>query len=276
MINEPLLAPVTKSRLITLLKNSPHAVMLTGPAGIGKAHIVDWLRQQVNAAPYELIITPEKNKNSISIEAVREIEKFIALKVDSAKQVTRLITIVDAQLLGLEAQNALLKTLEEPPHGTLILLTCSQPESLLPTVRSRLQTIEINPPASSELAAALPVDSESQRSSIMALSGGLPGLAYALALQDNDHPLVQAATTARVLLQASTFSRLAQVDALAKNKAATSDLMQILMLMSHAGLLSGRSPQRWQKVQTAAYDAQRKLQANTQPKLVLSELMLHL
>jgi DNA polymerase-3 subunit delta' len=55
--------------------------------------------------------------------------------------------------LSASAQNALLKTLEEPPPGTVLILACEAEERLLPTVRSRCARIALRPPPRSRAAA---------------------------------------------------------------------------------------------------------------------------
>lgn len=53
----------------------------------------------------------------------------------------KVFIIDEAELLGIEAQNLLLKTLEEPPPNTYFILVTTRPDSLLPTIRSRCQTV---------------------------------------------------------------------------------------------------------------------------------------
>jgi DNA polymerase-3 subunit delta' len=83
-----------------------------------------------------------------------------------------------------EAQNALLKTLEEPPSRTVVVLTASRAQGLLPTVRSRCLTVALAPMPTAVLAEALrdrgiPSDEAGARA---ALSGGRPGRALTLDL----------------------------------------------------------------------------------------------
>lgn len=264
----------TKRSLLRIVANPPHAFLIAGPMGIGKSAVADWLITQFDVGPYILVIEPEKAKASIGVEAVRQLEHFLSLRIASDKLVSRVVRIDNAHLLTIEAQNAMLKTLEEPPAGTVILLTSSEQEALLPTVRSRLQVIEIAKPKADDLMQALPKGQD--KSKIMALSGGLPGLAFALAVQDQDHPLVRAAGSARELLQASTFERVARVDVLSKNKDDTRNLLYILMQMAHAALLTGRGTERWQQVLAATYDAEADIRNGAQAKLALTKLMLAL
>lgn len=274
MTPNPLLEPNTEQALQRVLASPPHALLLSGPAGMGKSTVANWLSEQLQVGPQTLIIEPEKGKTSIGVEAVRALEHFVSLKSTSEQPVNRLVRIDDAHLLTPEAQNAMLKTLEEPPVGTLLLFTSSQQEALLSTVRSRMQVLEVQKPSTDQLKAGLPAGSDKDR--IIALSGGLPGLAFALANDDTSHPLVAAAKQARELLQATSFERVCAVDALAKSKGATTDLLYILMQMAHAALLTGRGAERWKQVLQVSYDAETELRSGVQPKLALTKLMLSL
>lgn len=280
-MHKPLLNPATEAALEKTINNPPHALLLTGPSGMGKQTVATWLASQLlktnpdalSNHPYVSIIEPETGK-TIGIEAVRNLEHTMSLRVPSAADVSRVVIIDQAHTMTTEAQNALLKTLEEPPKASVLILTSPYSASLLPTIRSRVQTIHIAAPAREELAAALPLKG-TELQQVLALSGGLPGLAFTLSANDDTHPYVKAAATARSLLQQSTFEKLCQVEALSKDKTHCQYTLQLLIQMARAGLLSGRQEQRWQKVMQAAYDAQTSLNRGGQPKLVLSNLMLN-
>lgn len=78
---------------------------------------------------------------SIGIDSIKDLHKKIFLKpVNSA---TKAVILEDAHLLTTEAQNALLKVLEEPPDHTIIILSVDSKESLLPTILSRCKLIEL-------------------------------------------------------------------------------------------------------------------------------------
>lgn len=281
----PLLHNHSQQQLEAMLQRPPQAILLSGPAGMGKLTIAQWLAASLLQIPLDKLanyphavhIQPEAGK-AISIEAIRQLEHVLSLKIPGQQAVSRVIIISDAHTLTLEAQNALLKTLEEPPAGTVLILTSSQQDSLLATIRSRLQAVEITRPDAAALKAGLQVSGvpSARVASIMALSGGLPGLAFALADDDQSHPLVAAAHTARQLLQQSSFEKLCQVDSLAKNKEASHNLIYILAQMAHAALLTGKGSERWQKIMAASYEADVALDKGGQPKLVLTNLMLNL
>lgn len=113
---------------------------------------------QIAAGTYpDLTVVRPEAKPSITIEQVRGIISAQAYSLYHAGG--RRVIIIDlAHQLTLEAQNALLKVLEEPPASTLFILTTSRPESLLATVRSRCAEIYFAAEpaeASSELTGAL-------------------------------------------------------------------------------------------------------------------------
>ena len=285
MIAEPLMQPAVADQLQRLAKQPPHGLLLTGQPGSGKTTIAHWLIGQilgiapsaVASQPYVSIIEP--TNRSIGIDAVRSLEHTMSLKsLGKPGQIARVVIIQDAHLLTGEAQNALLKMLEEPPKGTMLILTASQAEALLPTVRSRLQTVDIGQPPAETVRSLLAEQGRpaAEIAKIMALSGGLPGVALAMAQGDESHPLVVAAHEARQLLQKTSFERLAMVDKLSKDRELCANVMYILMQMSHAALLSGRGAERWQKVLQASYDTQTALNNGAQPKLALTNLMLTL
>lgn len=85
--------------------------------------------------------TDTKTTQSIGIETVKLIQKKLFLK--PIQSPNKIIVIEDAQLLTPEAQNALLKVLEEPPAHTFIILGTDTKEALLPTIISRCQIIEL-------------------------------------------------------------------------------------------------------------------------------------
>ena len=80
-------------------------------------------------------------QNTIGIEELRLLKQRIALKPYKSK--TKAIIIEEAQTLTIEAQNAFLKTLEEPPDHTIIILLTSNVDALLPTIVSRCQVIQL-------------------------------------------------------------------------------------------------------------------------------------
>ncbi|MDZ4815882.1 MAG: hypothetical protein SGI71_06405 [Verrucomicrobiota bacterium] len=84
-------------------------------------------------------IKPESKSRKIVIDQIRELERTLNQKASFGR--TKVGIIVDADCLGNEAANAFLKTLEEPPSQTNLILISTQPERLLPTIISRCRRL---------------------------------------------------------------------------------------------------------------------------------------
>jgi DNA polymerase-3 subunit delta' len=282
-----LLSEQTQKRAALFIKKPSHALIISGPAGSGKLTLAAAITEEILELapgkladhPYVMNIRPDEGKNSVSIEAVRRIDHFFSLKVPVRTRYNRAVIIESADSLTREAQNALLKILEEPPEHSFIILASAGSQPLLPTIRSRAQLIEVTKPSAAEIDSWFSgqgFDANSIKQAY-AISGGLPGLMAAL-LADNDHPLKQATERARQLLSQSSYERLLAADELSKNKQLAADTVFILQQMAHVSLQSarGKAALKWQNVLEAAYETGEALAQSAQPKLAVTNLLLNL
>lgn len=282
------LHPVTRRAVDEFVGRPAHALMITGMAGSGKSSVAaqvvaDVLKfdvAQYHTQPYVRTIRSVDNK-AIPIEAVREVQKFLSLRVPGSRSLARAIVIEDAHFLTPEAQNALLKMLEEPPADTIVVLTTQSTESVLPTIQSRVRQLAVLPPKPDELKEYFIKQGYTPELAgrAMMLSGELPGLAASLLAQDDSHPLVEATTHARGILQSKSYERLLLVDSLTKQKQLCQDTLFVLGQMARMALARTTDPkaaQRWQRILRATYDATEHLNHNAQTKLVLTALMFEL
>lgn len=89
-----------------------------------------------------LVVDPDEGENkTIGIDEIRNLKTKLALKPFNSK--IKLAVLLNFEKATPEAQNAFLKTLEEPPNNTLIVLTAPNTDLLLPTLVSRCQVIQL-------------------------------------------------------------------------------------------------------------------------------------
>jgi DNA polymerase-3 subunit delta' len=136
-----------------------HAYLISGPPGSGKRGLASQLSNLVSGTqsddvfssqpPGVYVAEPESKSRRIVIDQVRALEH--ALQMRSANGHRKVAIIADADRLQPQAANAFLKTLEEPPNDSLLLLLSSMPEVLPDTILSRCVAV---PLAASEKAEA--------------------------------------------------------------------------------------------------------------------------
>lgn len=133
-----------------------HAYIFYGPENIGKTTVAKGFANYLEAGKFE---TPDKplqdskvfspEEGLIGIDRMRELKNFLSKKPIIA---SRKIAIIESgNLLNDQAQNALLKSAEEPPADSLIIVTIQNPESLIPTLMSRFQKIYFGEPSESKV-----------------------------------------------------------------------------------------------------------------------------
>ncbi len=116
-----------------------------------------------NVHPNIKLVSPEKGKE-IKIDQIREAINFLKLKSEKGK----VIIIENAENMNLEASNALLKTLEEPPENTLIILTTSNQNKLLPTIVSRTKKIRFKPLSNKDVFEILSLKTDEEKAKKLA------------------------------------------------------------------------------------------------------------
>lgn len=94
-----------------------------------------------------------ENANTIKINSIRDIKKYLDMSFDEIPY--RFVFILDADMMNDQAQNALLKSLEEPPDGIIFFLITSNKEKLLQTIQSRCWTINFEPLSNKSIAKVL-------------------------------------------------------------------------------------------------------------------------
>jgi len=215
-------------RLIDLLSRSvagstlPPSLLFAGPAGIGKRLTALAVAQSLNCLnpsngdacgtcaacsriargvhPDVLFLSPNENGN-IKMESVRDVIDRAQYRPFEGRR--RVVIIDGADGLVQHAQNALLKTLEEPTPSSVFILVTSLPDLLLPTVLSRCPQLRFRPLSAEDIATVLMASgrSEAEARAVAATADGSLGQA----LQASAGELVESRGLAqRVLEQAAT------------------------------------------------------------------------
>jgi DNA polymerase-3 subunit delta' len=130
-----------------------HAYLISGPAGSGKREVAAELASVVNGTDVDNIFSnkareifvaePESKSRRILIEQIRELEHGLQMRGGEGRQ--KVAIIAEADRLQPQAANAFLKTLEEPPGNSLLLLLSALPEALPDTIVSRCISIPLAP-----------------------------------------------------------------------------------------------------------------------------------
>lgn len=153
------------------LQRFPHAIALLGETGCGKktmAHIIanalvcrnkenapcgscpSCVRAAAGSHPDIRIVEGSGVTRSLSVDAVKAVAAD-AYRMPEEADVSVFVLLLGSRT-GEAAQNKLLKLIEEPPEGAVFILVCNSAEQLLPTIRSRVQSYTLKPPAISEAA----------------------------------------------------------------------------------------------------------------------------
>jgi len=182
----------------------PHALLIAGAPGVGKGElsnrVATWL---LCAAPGEELaacgrcdqcrlgvssdhpdlhrIAPLEDKRNIAVDQIRRLITDLTLKPLRAD--ARVAIISPAESMNSAAQNALLKTLEEPVGTTYLMLLAANPIRLLPTIRSRCQPLQLTVPDPATAAAWLAAEGPQgvDWAPLLQFTGGAPLAALALA-----------------------------------------------------------------------------------------------
>ena len=187
--------------------NMPHALLLAGPEHCGKYDFARSLAKsllcekrtletqlacndckscslfEADSHPDYASVRLAEKKSQIVVDQIRKLNEFVYLS--RSYEGSRVVIIEPVERLNINAANSLLKTLEEPPAKTVLILVSSNPSQLIPTIRSRCQVLYLPQPTSVEASEWLlqqAIDNDADE--LLAAAGGKPMLAKLLDADD--------------------------------------------------------------------------------------------
>ncbi len=257
MFDHLLLHDSARLALLALAQEPPQGLLVVGPSGIGKQTIaVAWASGIVGQATDIRVVEPD-DKGTITIETVRELYRAARGK----QQGRQVIIIANADAMSLEAENAFLKLLEEPRPGLTFILTAERQEALLPTIRSRVQHITLQPLSDSAvrqfIMAKKPAISQTDLAQLVFLAQGRPGVVTQLLASDRLPEQRQQMQQIKHLLSAKPYERFLLINKLAADRTSCIASLQAMMHMAEIQLRSARTQvatQQWVKLADALQD----------------------
>ena len=201
-----------------------HFYLISGPEGSGKHTLADYLagallcagekkpcgvcpacRKVLAKAHPDYITVDDPEHKTVAVRVIREARESIFVRPNESERKIYLFP----QEMGIEGQNALLKVLEEPPSYGVFIILSNNPETLLPTVRSRCTELNLSPVSANILrpflAARFPEAAPEDLDAVIRRSGGYPGQAMAL-LESGQRRLPEVAAFLEAFTQRDTMA----------------------------------------------------------------------
>jgi DNA polymerase-3 subunit delta' len=268
-------------RSLNLTSNQP--IIISGPEFTYKELLSKKIASQsleididkLDSYPY--IITVISDKKSLGIEEIRDLSKFISLTVPLNKAINRVVMIPNSEILTVQAQNALLKNLEESPKSTLFILTTKKINNILPTILSRSRIIDVVKPSKIEIKKYLNKHNDTEIEQNYLLSDGAPRLIEIL-LDNNESDIKNDVDLTKKILSASKINKLSYINELSKSREESIKIISLIKQMSKLGCLSNNSKQSiiWQNILDRSMQAEKKLRYNSSVKLTLLDFFLNI
>jgi DNA polymerase III delta prime subunit len=232
--------------------NAPHAFLFSGPEKIGKKAVAYWFLKQLNGEhqgvnPDVIEISPEKKE--IQASQIEEVIEKVSFKAVSSK--FKGVVIDQAHLMNNVSQNKLLKTLEEPPAQTIIILISDYPRMIIPTIISRVFEMSFYPVSEKEISESI------NDEDAVKLSLGRPGLALDyVADPEKKKQVKELEKETRSVLEKDLASRFSLIKKITKEERTTEFLERLLKILEEKMIVKMRNKEDSTKYREAVKETE--------------------
>ncbi len=245
-----LVNPITERLVLNFIEKAGSPLALIGAEGVGKIYLAKLIADKIlntktiKNHPYIFVLDAKIS----GIDQVRELQNNLKLVVPGKQLIKRMVIIDNFDSFGREAQNALLKIIEEPPIDTQIIILINSVNFVLPTILSRVQAVNVLP-VSLDQSQKYFMDqySENEIKRAYNISAGNSELMQNIISNNDSSQLIINIERAKQILSLEKYERIAQIDKLLKEK--DSDIPSLLE--SFVKILNATYIQSLQKPQTS-------------------------
>lgn len=283
LFSELILTEKTRKDARKYLDSPTHALLVVGSKGNGIAELVSALASErlgiedvstLENTPRAQVIYPNKNGN-ISIDEIRSAWKFAKVAGAKGNDKTKLVVIHDAHALTTEAQNSLLKLLEEPPEYLSFILSAPSTRSVLSTIDSRTRKLTLSSVTEDEFKTAMTgqgvkgVDVQK----LWVVSSGEVYKALGMSKQDSGEGL----GFSKELLSMKPFDRLIEAKGAMSDRSKAlvivRDIYHLAFIALKGSIASGKNGKNWLAILKKTERTIRNLEANGNVRLNLTNLL---
>jgi len=278
--------PSTEKSVRLFINNPSSAVVLIAKNGSGKGTIAKYIIDTVKTQSGPLIdlrdlILIGDNTDKIAIDDVRSSLKNLAYKAIDSKGYSRFVVIEHAERLASDSQNMILKTVEEPPENTMVILTIDSKNSLLPTLLSRLTQINIGNIDSKNLKKYLIDKGFEQKDVDLAMLASSNRIGETFNILSGDNGRIDSLKRCKNILSMSKMEKLVLINNIYKDRPEVSSIINDLLTISRASLENASknhsgSSMSWSNIVNELLTAKNALNRKANAKLVLTKLFLEI
>lgn len=257
------------------LNKTSHSYLFIGTEGIGKKLIAEEFAKMLlsvkdteNSPDFSII---EPDGNSIKIEQIRDFQKKVSEKpIISNKKV---YIINDSDKMTVEAQNCLLKTLEEPPEFVTIILIGSNENSFLSTIKSRCMILHFEKISDDQIQKYLKENYEIEINSQIMLEACQGSIGKALEIKDKQELYQNTEQVVNSLERKDKIDILNMSDFIYKSK---DDKLEILNYMNVLFINLAKTNSKYADCISVVEETKRRLQSNANYDMCIDNLLLSL